>query len=122
MRSRSILFAFSLIVFAPFETHADFAVQTDWSEGDGILGPVLDWGNKFYQFSGIDWSDNPGFLLILQGSLEHTVDGGFENVNSIHATYIDGDGDCDVLGSSGVDHEIAWWENIDGSGTSWTDE
>lgn len=120
MRSRSILFAFSLIVLAPFETHADSAVQTDWSEGNGILGPVLDWGSKFYQFSGIDWSDNPGILLISQSSLEHTVNDYYENVGSIHATDIDGDGDCDVIGADGTNHDIAWWENVDGSGTSWT--
>ena len=36
---------------------------------------------------------------------------------------IDGDGDIDVLGASAassVDDDISWWENLDGSGTSWT--
>ena len=32
---------------------------------------------------------------------------------------MDGDGDLDVLGASFRDNEIAWWENTDGSGTSW---
>ncbi len=57
-------------------TFADSAVQTDWSGGDGILGPVLTWGNEFYQFSTLDWTSFPDSLVSL-GFLEHTVDGDF---------------------------------------------
>ncbi len=109
-----------LMIFGSFmAVYANSAIQTDWSGGDGVLGPVQDWGNEFYQYSTVDWIDNPDILLLMQSSLEHNVDGNFANVSSIHSTDIDGDGDYDVLGCSGVKHEIAWWENTDGSGTSW---
>lgn len=33
---------------------------------------------------------------------------------------LDGDGDGDIVGSLFFDMQICWWENTDGSGTSWT--
>lgn len=51
---------------------------------------------------------------------EHTIDANFDYVRSVHATDIDGDGDADVLGAAGNANEIAWWENSDGVGTSWS--
>ena len=33
---------------------------------------------------------------------------------------VDGDGDVDVLSASSVDDKIAWYENTNGDGTSWT--
>lgn len=85
MRSSSIVFAISLIVLVPFEAYADFATQTDWSGGDGILGPVFDWGNEFYQSLWIDWSGYPGIMLLSPGILEHTVDGAFDGVYSVYS-------------------------------------
>ncbi len=120
MYSRRYFVSILLIVITSNAVFADSATQTDWSGGDGIQGPVLDWDQKFYQYSSIDWIDNPGILLLTQVFLMHNVENNFANVNSIHANDFDGDGDYDILGSSGVLHDIAWWENTDGSGTSWT--
>ena len=33
---------------------------------------------------------------------------------------LDGDGDVDVLSASSDDDTIAWYENLDGSGGSWS--
>jgi hypothetical protein len=52
---------------------------------------------------------------------EHTVDGYFNAATSVYAQDVDGDGDMDVLGSAYAVHDITWWENDDGSGTSWTE-
>jgi hypothetical protein len=34
---------------------------------------------------------------------------------------IDGDGDPDLAGSAEEAHQVLWWENMDGTGTSWTE-
>ena len=39
---------------------------------------------------------------------------------SVHGIDVDGDGDIDVLSAAYVDHTIAWYENRDGSGASWS--
>jgi len=95
--------------------HADSAVQTDWSGGDDILGPVCEWTNEFYQSLCIDWSDNPGSLLLSQGIVKHTVDEDFEGAWSVYSEDIDGDGDMDILGAAWGDDDITWWENSDTS-------
>ena len=120
MYQRHFIILILLLVITQHVVYADSATQTDWSGGYGIQGPVLDWDQNFYQFSSIDWIDNPGILLLTQVFLRYDVVNNFDNVNSIHANDFDGDGDYDILGSSGVLHDIAWWENTDNSGTSWT--
>ncbi len=52
---------------------------------------------------------------------EHTVDPSFNGASSVYAIDVDGDGDMDVLGAAIVADDITWWENTDGSGTSWTE-
>jgi len=109
-----------LILGLFINTSADSSVQTDWSGGSGVLGPVIDWDNEFYQSSCIDWADYPGSLR-LPGYLEHTIDGDFNGAISVYPEDIDGDGDMDVLGAAYLDDDIVWWENVDGTGTSWTE-
>jgi hypothetical protein len=52
---------------------------------------------------------------------EHTVDGAFDGATSVYAADVDGDGDIDVLGAAYDDDDVAWWENMDGAGTVWTE-
>ena len=101
-------------------TFADSAVQTDWSGGDGIIGPVSTWGNEFYMSSTLDWTSFPGSLASL-GFLEHTVDEDFFAAMSVYSADINGDGYMDVLGASNYIDDITWWENVDGSGEEWTE-
>jgi hypothetical protein len=104
----------------PF-TFADTAVQTDWSGGSGIYGPVTDWSNQFYQSSCMNWSGYPGIALLMQSVLEHTVDGTFDAAYSVYSADVNGDGYMDVLGAAYNADDITWWENLGGSGTSWTE-
>ncbi|HEX03872.1 MAG TPA: T9SS type A sorting domain-containing protein, partial [Bacteroidetes bacterium] len=53
--------------------------------------------------------------------LEHTIDAGFDGARSVFATDLDGDGDEDVLGAASNADEIKWWENVDGTGTNWSE-
>jgi len=97
-------------------TFADSAVQTDWSGGPGVLGPVIDWGNEFYMYTDLSYS-NPSDLVLIP--LKHTVDGDFNGAYSVFSADVNGDGYMDVLGASHYDDDITWWENVGGSGTSW---
>ena len=68
----------------------------------------------------ITWWENsdtsPGIYWI-----KHTIDANFSGARSVYAADVDGDGDMDVLGAASSSDDITWWENTDGSGTSWTE-
>jgi len=110
---RLIFFSFTATVFA------DSAIQTDWSGGPGVLGPVIDWGNEFHMDTDMCYS-NPSELVLLL-ILEHTVDEDFGDAVSVYSADVNGDGYMDVLGAARSADDITWWENVGGSGTSWTE-
>ena len=113
---KSILPLLILVLFSI--THADNKFQNDWSGGPGIMGPSGYWGNWFYLESRIEWDSIPG-QVSLQYDVDYLVVGNFNGASSVYSEDIDGDGDMDVLGAAAGDDEITWWENEDGSGTSW---
>jgi len=66
-------------------------------------------------YSDVAWWENDGSP---EGAswTQNDVDGSFSSVEAVHAADIDGDGDPDVVASSGGGYcEIAWWENLGGS-------
>ncbi len=113
------------LILIPTIAFAGTVSQTDWSGGDGVPGPVTDLAETFDTESQMNWSGVSGEITLGKGSLnpvvKHTVGIEFMNVVSAHAADVNGDGYMDVLGASGADATIAWWENEDGSGTSWTE-
>ncbi len=91
------------------------SVYSEDIDGDGdrdILGAAMNdyditwWEN--YDGIGTSW-------------VEHPIDSDFYIARSVYSEDIDGDGDMDVLGAAAGDDEITWWENDDGTGTSWTE-
>lgn len=52
----------------------------------------------------------------------HVIDAAFPAAEEAQAADIDHDGDLDAIGAAQdpISGEIAWWENNDGSGTSWS--
>ncbi len=119
MQSRSILFVILLLVLMPFEAYANFATQTDWSGGPDVWGPVTAWGDVFYLATTVEWTGNPGFIVLQKTITEYIIEVNFDGATHVYSADIDGDGDMDVLGAAALDDEITWWENVDGSGTSW---
>ena len=111
---RYILTAVLILVSISF---SDTATQTDWSGGGDVPGPVTDWGNSYDAANQI--IDNESSLCL--GPAKYTVDDSVDWPRSVYAADVDGDGDIDVLGAAVNDNDIIWWENIDGTGTSWTE-
>ena len=113
----------SLIMIITSVSLAVTATQTDWSGGSGVPGPVTDWGDSYDIGDQINHTGNTLSLMseILAVPVEHTVDDDFFGAQSVYSADVDGDGDMDVLGAALSAGEIAWWENTDGTGTSWTE-
>jgi len=92
----------------PYSVHA---ADID-DDGDmDIAGAALDGRD-------ISWWEN----MNGSGTLwtEHLVDGEVVYALGVYTADIDGDGDTDLVGVASEDDDIAWWENTDGSGHSWT--
>jgi len=51
---------------------------------------------------------------------EHTITTAVDIATVISAADMDGDGDVDITGVSGGEGMIYWWENVSGTGTSWS--
>ena len=51
---------------------------------------------------------------------KRTIDGDFDGADAVRALDLDDDGDVDVIGCALYADSVAWWENVDGSGTAWT--
>jgi len=93
-------------------TYADSAIQTDWSGGSGVWGPVTEFGIDFYFDSGMACYSTSGDLALgmIDDVVPHNVVWEFEGAASVYSEDIDGDGDMDILGAAYGDNEIAWWE------------
>merc|ERR1712185_562199 len=50
----------------------------------------------------------------------HVISTSADSAYSVFAIDVDGDGDVDVLSASTGDDTIAWYENADGAGATWT--
>jgi hypothetical protein len=96
------------------QAYAGTASQTDWSGGDGLLGPVIDWANEFYMDTDIECYHTPSDIILQKTiapiPLEHTVDGDFNGPLSVYSADVNGDGWLDVLGTSNTFSEVTWWD------------
>lgn len=83
-------------------------------DGDGDLDVAA---AAFYDTQIAWWENTDG-----AGSAwtEHLVATGLNGVQEIAAGDIDRDGDLDLAGTTFFDDSVRWWENTDGSGSSWS--
>ena len=94
--------------------------QTDWSGGQGVVGPVSNWGNDFYENTSINWFECSGALFLFDIQ-EQAVAENYDGASSVFSVDLNEDGFMDVLGAGVQQDRITWWENTDGSGTNWTE-
>jgi hypothetical protein len=78
----------------------------------------LDVTAAYYYPALVVWWENANGLGTVW--MEHVIDGDFDGAACVHSGDVDGDGDTDVISAAVFDWEFAWWENVDGSGDSWT--
>jgi len=86
-------------------------------DGDGdldIAGSAIDAGDVMW------WENTDGYGFSWE---EHAVERDFPSVSSIAAADVDGDGDTDLIAAAKTQYggrDVAWWENLDGSGGQWS--
>ncbi len=104
--------------------YAAEVVQTDWSDGDGVTGPVTDWDRGFDSATGVSWRSIPGQLALSSvarpQSVEHLISGDYVQPFDILAVDIDGDGDTDVLGTADGSNAVLLWLNDGNDPIYWT--
>lgn len=79
----------------------DVITATYWSPGT-----ITWWENK--DGTGTSWT-------------KHTINDDFSGAACVVAEDMNGDGRIDVVGAALYGNRITWWENVDGSGASWTE-
>lgn len=84
-----------------------YAADLD-GDGDMDVLSTSSWDDKVVWFENLDGQGKFGPLQIITTETNYA--------SSVRAADLDGDGDMDVLSSSGHDAKIAWYENLDGQG------
>jgi hypothetical protein len=114
-----LLVSMHLAVLLTVPAQGEEARQADWSGGDGLPGPVTQWGNRFADAQSIDWADpSAGLTLLPALPYPHQVTTTFGEPACVDAADLDGDQDIDLVCAAYQGDEVAWWEN-DGAGGGW---
>ncbi len=82
----------------------EVAVQTDWSGGGGVAGPVAHWGTTFESSEGVSWRQWPGRLALAASPrtdpVAHGLPGEHSGAIKVLPSDVDLDGDADLLAVS----------------------
>lgn len=101
---------------------AGVEIQSDWSDGSGVTGPVSDWGASFTSQYHTSWITLPaGKLLLDISTISHTINSSMGGCHYAFPADMDGDEDLDVLAAANLSstlYRVAWFEN-DGGGSAW---
>jgi len=92
--------------------HSVHSIDVD---GDGDWDVIA----AAYNTDEIAWWDNVDGIGGVWS--KHVINSSFGWALSTYGEDIDGDGDYDVIGAAYDDNEVTWWENVNGSGLTWTE-
>jgi len=113
-----------LVLLLSYQTSTAFnETQTDWSGGSGVPGPANHWFYTFNISDAIEYTAVQGSILLTAEVIESpeifTI--GQSNPYYVSTADIDGDGDFDIICAYNQSGDILWFENMDGTGTVWTE-
>ncbi len=120
-----------LLVLIPAPVHARDVPFTSGHTIDGNFGGVSDIATADMDGDGdldvLGAADNASDIAWWENTAgdgttwsKQTVDGWFKHASSVAAADLDGDGDMDILGAAFGANDIAWWENMAGDGSTWS--
>jgi len=123
MRTGCTFFLCLILLHAmPFDAYGYSVLQTEWSDGPGVSGPVTHWYGYFSDQSNMGWYTIPsGELYLGITGITHPISSDLAVCRFAFPADMDGDGDIDVISSergSPSPYKVAWFEN-DGSGGGW---
>ena len=84
-------------------------------DGDGDIDVL---GTVYWDDDIIWWENTSGGE---PAWIKHIIDGNVNGAQGCRAADINGDGYTDAVGICYIDDYVSWWENIDGSGQTWTE-
>jgi hypothetical protein len=115
----------ALLIAAVPPAAAGEAVQTDWSGGPGLSGPVTQWADRFDGSTHVSWRSVPGQLALSSTAttpVEHLINDAYYNAFDIHAVDIDRDGDMDVLATADGSNVLSLFLNDGNQPVGWTEQ
>ena len=96
------------------------SIQTNWSSGPGVTGPVTDWSDSFDLHQYMEYEGTTGELYLNLRGEKHLVTDYMEYSIPGVVADINGDGHSDILsGSSGYSKNRVYWFENDGTGENW---
>jgi FG-GAP-like repeat len=120
-----ILFFVLLFQLFTISVFGSETIQSDWSGGDGLIGPVSEWGDRFDTATAISWRSVPGQLALSSAAMRdpvfHTISNAYVHPFGLEVVDIDFDGDIDVLGCAEESNLVLLWLNNGDSPLTWTE-
>ncbi len=91
------------------------SIQTDWSGGSGLIGPVTDWTDRYDSVTDAATLSIPGQVALssvpFESPIHHLLSDAWANPFSLETVDIDFDGDTDVIGTAEDSQKILLWLN-----------